>query len=455
MRHGALHCKPRFAAADFLTEAAGRGLFCTACGGFPAMPIIASNPRNPHSPVVFALFLGVTCLIASEFIPISLLTPMAASLGLSVGTAGQTVTAVGAAAALASLFVGALFPHADRRRLFLGYTLLLVLSNALIALSQSAPLLFAARALLGFAVGGFWSMSSAAAQRTVHPLKLPAAFALIYSGVSIATILALPGASWVESEFGWRAVFWAAAAASAAAFVWQLLTFPSMPAVQAAGLRTMGRLLRRGAVLSGLAATLTTYFGCHVVFTYLRAILEKSLAPSANAMSLILLVYALVNIAGTFAAARFFRRDLGRAFTVLYISGALAAGALYLCRGGEAILAPALIWGFLFGFVPVGWALWLVRALPKESEAAGGLTVAVTQLAIGLAASVGGRLMDAFGPEPLFFAAMAGELATLAAARRTMKCLTADEAREAASKPAEHSGSSPAPEQRTAFAAER
>lgn len=393
------------------------------------MPLIASNPKNPHSSVVIALFLGVTCLIAAEFIPISLLTPMAASLGISAGTAGQTVTAVGAAAALASLFVGALFPRADRRTLFLGYTAILVASNVLIALAESAPLLFAARSLLGFAVGGFWSMSSAAAQRVVHPLKLAAAFSLIYSGVSVATILALPGASAIEAAFGWRAVFWAAAAASALTLFWQLLTFPSMPAVQASGLRTMGRILKRGTVLWGLAATLATYFGYHVVFTYLRVILEESLAPAPGAMSLILLAYAVINIAGTFAAAKFFKLELGRAFTILYAAGAIAGAALLFTRGTSFVLGPAFAWGFLFGFVPVGWALWLVRALPKESEAAGGLTVAVTQLAVGLAASVGGRLTDAFGIEPLFYAAIAGELATLAAAHFCVKRLKADEAR--------------------------
>lgn len=57
--------------------------------------IIKSSPQNALSPVLITLCLGVTCLIASEFIPVSLLSIIAEDLEISKGTAGQTVTAVG------------------------------------------------------------------------------------------------------------------------------------------------------------------------------------------------------------------------------------------------------------------------------------------------------------------------------------------------------------------------
>lgn len=43
-----------------------------------------------HWPAVFSLFMGVTCLIAAEFMPVSLLTPMARDLAVTEGMAGQT-----------------------------------------------------------------------------------------------------------------------------------------------------------------------------------------------------------------------------------------------------------------------------------------------------------------------------------------------------------------------------
>ena len=55
---------------------------------------------NPRWSAVFSLFMGVMALIAAEFIPVSLLTPIARDLAVSEGMAGQTVTAVGVLAVL-------------------------------------------------------------------------------------------------------------------------------------------------------------------------------------------------------------------------------------------------------------------------------------------------------------------------------------------------------------------
>ena len=63
---------------------------------------------NPRWSAVFSLFMGVMALIAAEFIPVSLLTPIARDLAVSEGMAGQTVTAVGVLAVLTSLLLAPL-----------------------------------------------------------------------------------------------------------------------------------------------------------------------------------------------------------------------------------------------------------------------------------------------------------------------------------------------------------
>ena len=114
------------------------------------MPVIQSSPDKAFTPVILGLFTGVTALIASEFIPVSLLTPISEGLGITPGTAGQTVTAVGAAPFITSLLIAPLLPKTDRGRLLLLFTFLTALSNALIAWTDSVAVHFLARALLGF-----------------------------------------------------------------------------------------------------------------------------------------------------------------------------------------------------------------------------------------------------------------------------------------------------------------
>ncbi|SQI93384.1 transcription regulator OpdE [Klebsiella oxytoca] len=66
---------------------------------------------GPRGRAVYALALGVFGLIVAEFLPASLLTPMAASLGVSEGMAGQAVTAT----ALVALVTGAADHHRDAK----------------------------------------------------------------------------------------------------------------------------------------------------------------------------------------------------------------------------------------------------------------------------------------------------------------------------------------------------
>ena len=52
----------------------------------------AEANSRPNWSAVFAVAFCVACLITVEFLPVSLLTPMAQDLGISEGVAGQSVT---------------------------------------------------------------------------------------------------------------------------------------------------------------------------------------------------------------------------------------------------------------------------------------------------------------------------------------------------------------------------
>lgn len=178
-----------------------------------------------------------------------------------------------------------------------------------------------------------------------------------------------------------------------------------MPAVkpnQPAGFPAMKAPLRDRRVVFGLFATFASYAGYHTVFTYVRPVLEESAGLSPAGVSIALLVYALVNVAGTLIAGKLFERNFAPAFigtTVL----ALAAPILMWALSGHAAVIGALILSALvFGFIPVGWSVWMVRTVPGHTEVVGGLYVAVVQGSVGLAANAGGVLYDASGVEPLF-----------------------------------------------------
>src|SRR5437870_8437473 len=110
---------------------------------------------------VGSMALCVAMLIASEFMPVSLLTPIAADLRATEGMAGQSISISGLFAVVTSLFIATIAGRFDRRYVLMGLTGLMLFSLMLIAEAPNLVMLMVARALLGIVIGGFWSLATA------------------------------------------------------------------------------------------------------------------------------------------------------------------------------------------------------------------------------------------------------------------------------------------------------
>ncbi len=287
----------------------------------------AETTIAPAWAAVFSLTLGVFGLVTAEFLPASLLTPMAADLGISEGAAGQAVTATAAVALVASLLVSAATRRLDRRIVLLAFTLLLIVSNLLVAFAPDLASLIVGRVLLGAALGGFWAMSAALAMRLVPEALVPRALSIMFSGVSAATIFAAPVGSYVGDLLGWRAVFLIAAGLAVATLAFQLATLPKMPPAGTAGLRTLVEVLRRPRIGIGLFSALLVFAGHFAFFTYIRPFLETVTGVGISAVSGILLGFGVANFAGTLLAGPVLERSLRLALVSMpLLMGALGLG---------------------------------------------------------------------------------------------------------------------------------
>ncbi|MDN7604695.1 MFS transporter [Burkholderia gladioli] len=355
---------------------------------------------------VYALALGVFGLVTAEFLPASLLTPLAASLGITEGTAGQAVTVTAAVALVTSLLIAVLTRGIDRRRVLLAFSVLLVISNLLVASAGTFLAILLGRVLLGIALGGFWTMSAATAMRLVPAAMVPRALSIIFSGVAVATIAAAPLGSYFGHLIGWRNVFYAAAAIGALALAAQFATLPSMAPSGTTRLRTLLDVLRRPTVGIGMFAVTLVFSGHFAFFTYLRPFLEDVAGVGVNALSAILLGYGVANFLFTPVAGRALERGL-RPMMIAMPALMVVLGAALALFGKLTALDAVLValWGAAFGGVPVAWSTWVTRVVPDEAESAGGLIVAAIQLAISLGAAAGGVVFDTNGATGVFVAA--------------------------------------------------
>lgn len=378
-----------------------------------------TNDLSPIWSAVWAMSLCAMVLVASEFMPVSLLTPIAFDLHMSEGHAGQSISISGFFALITSLWLTSLIGHRDRRAVLLFFTVLMGISGIIVAFAPNALMLMVGRALLGVCIGGFWSMSAATIMRLVPKKSVPKAIAILNGGNALSTTIAAPLGSFLGGIIGWRGAFFCIVPLALISFMWLYKSVPSLPSQRLSKHRaTIGnvlKLLMQGNVALGMGSSMLFFMGQFALFTYLRPFLETTTGVNVEMLSLLLLTMGVSGLLGTFVIGVVLKTRL---FSVLIIIPFLMMLiAIALTFFGTSVVAMFLllsIWGFLGTAVPVGWWTWLAQTLPHEAEAGGGLMVAIIQLAITLGAALGGLLFDAYGYTSTFlFSAFILGLATI------------------------------------------
>ena len=358
----------------------------------------SGEPSSSAWVAVFSLAMGVFGLLTAEYLPASLLTPMAADLGVSEALAGQAVTVTAVVALFAGLLVPRLTRSIDRRLVLLSFTVLMILSNALVALSSSMGVLLVMRVLLGVALGGFWSMAAAVAMRLVPPQRVPRALSIIFSGIAVGTVVSVPLGSYLGGLLGWRSAFWAATAVGGLTFAFQWFTLPRMAPRKAAVPESVVGLLRRPGVAVGMLGCVLAHTGQYALFTYIRPTLESLGQMSADGLALILLGFGVANFVGTLLAGWLMERSLKVTLVIMpALVGVAALGMLLLPVGVGGLAILVALWGLAFGGVPVAWSSWVARAVPDQAESAGGMVVAAVQSSIAAGAALGGLVFGLGG----------------------------------------------------------
>jgi predicted MFS family arabinose efflux permease len=354
--------------------------------------------QQPKWMAVYAVSLGVAGLITAEFLPVSILSPIAKELNITEGTAGQTMSVTAFIAMFSSLFIGIVTRKIDRRWVVLAFSLLQVISSLLVAFAPNFFVLMLGRIFLGIAVGGFWALSISIAMRLVPEKFVPKALSIVYSAVSIATVISGPLASFLDGLIGWRYVFILVAVMGGISFIWQMVSLPSMPPTTPSRLGSFVDLLKIKKVRTGLLANMFSFVGYAIFFTYLRPFLENVTHLSGNSISAVLLVYGVANLMGAIAAKYFLDRSILLTLTLSPIVMALST-LFMIFLGADFAFAVVFIavFAFAFGSIQVGWPTWLTKAAGNESESAGSLLVAFTQIALTVGAGAGGLIYDNMG----------------------------------------------------------
>lgn len=345
---------------------------------------------------VIAVAVSAFAFVTAEFLPVGLLPQIARDLRVSTGVAGLMVTVPGIVAAIfaPALLVGA--GRTNRRYVFLLLTTLLLVANLVSAVSTSLPVMLIGRALLGAALGGFWTLAIAAAPRLVQESDAAKATAIILTGVTCATVVGVPLGTFIASFASWRMSFAATASLVAMALLAQAFLVPSLPSASALRIADFRVLLRRPHTrLSTLMVALV--FGAHFsTYTYVAPLLGRDFPISA--ITLLLLGFGLIGFLSNAFMATKVSGHLTKsvAAMVLLLLGAISSMVVFEhSRIGET--AGMLLWGIAFGALPLCFSVWIQRGTADLPEAGSAMFVSIIQIAIAVGSAVGGSIVDRAG----------------------------------------------------------
>ncbi|GAA4083463.1 Cmx/CmrA family chloramphenicol efflux MFS transporter [Actinomadura miaoliensis] len=301
---------------------------------------------------VYVLGLAIFAQGTSELMLAGLLPGMAADLGVSVPQAGLLISAFAAGMLVGAPLLAVLTLRWPRRATLLAFLAIFALTHVAGALAPGYWTLLATRALGAFVYAGFWAVASVTAVGLVAENARGKAMSVVAGGLTVATIVGLPGGTLIGQNLGWRAAFWAVAALSALAMAGVLATLPGgrpdPDAVPRLGeeLRAMAnpRLwLAYGTTALSTGALLVT-------FSYLGAMLTDTTGLAERWVPAVLVLYGVGSFLGIAVGGRTSDRH---PFGTLYtgVSGAVVvSAALALSLGTPALAVPLVFLLGAFGF---------------------------------------------------------------------------------------------------------
>jgi DHA1 family inner membrane transport protein len=349
---------------------------------------------------LYALTVGAFGIGVTEFAIMGLLLQVAADLGVSVPTAGLLMTGY----ALGVFFGAPILTIATRRlprkTTLLALMAIFTIGNIAAAVAPTYGLLMAARIVTALAHGTFFGVGSLVAVGLVPPQRKASAIAVMFTGLTLATLLGVPFGSWLGLAFGWRSTFWAVAAVGVVAFTVLTLLVPrAQDTAEPPPLREEFAVLARPQVQIGLLMTVLGFGGVFAVFTYIQPILTELASYSKAAVSPILLVFGAGLVGGNLVGGRWADKALGPA-----LLGSLTLLSLVLAAAGLAFhdRIGAVIVAFLLGAAAFATVAPLQMRVLQQAGGAGqglasSLNIAAFNLGNAFGAWLGGAVI-AHGP---------------------------------------------------------
>lgn len=253
--------------------------------------------------VLFALAMGGFAIGTTEFAAMSLLPYFAATFGITEPTAGHAISAYAAGVVVGAPVIAVLAAKWPRRALLLVLMACFAVANVLTAFSPTYGAMVAFRFLSGLPHGAYFGVAMLVAASLVPVNARAQAASRVLIGLTIATIIGVPAATWLGQALGWRVGFGVVGVLASLTVLLVWLFVPAdKPVVGASMLRELGAL-RRPQVWLTLAIGAIGFGGMFAVYSYLASTLMEVTHVEPYIVPIVLVFFGLGMTIGTYVCA--------------------------------------------------------------------------------------------------------------------------------------------------------
>jgi DHA1 family inner membrane transport protein len=272
-------------------------------------PVSTAKPRTPIA--LYALTAGAFGIGTTEFVIMGLLLQVAADLHVTLAAAGLLITGYALGVFVGAPLLTAATSRLPRKTALVALMMIFTVGNLVSALAPSYTVLMIARVITSLAHGTFFGVGAVVATGLVAEDRKASAISIMFTGLTVATLLGVPAGAWLGHAYGWRAAFWAVTVIGVVATAIIALLVPAdrsdaAPVNFFEELRGIAKLQ----VLLGLLMTVLGFAGVFTVFTYIQAILTTVTGFADSAVSPILLVFGGGLVIGNLLGGRLADRRL-------------------------------------------------------------------------------------------------------------------------------------------------
>ena len=356
-----------------------------------------SSPVRPRTPLaLYALTAGAFGIGTTEFVIMGLLLQVSADLHVGIAAAGLLISGYAL-----GVFVGAPLLTAATSRLphktaLIALMIIFTLGNLASALAPNYAVLMLARVLTSLAHGTFFGVGAVVATGLVTEDRKASAISIMFTGLTVATLLGLPAGAWLGLHFGWRATFWAVSAIGVLATAIIATLVPDdrdahAPMNFAAELKG----IVHPQVLLGLLITVLGFAGVFALFTYIQPILTRVTGFADSALSPILMVFGGGMVIGNLLGGRLADKRLEATLLGSLAALAIVLGAMtFALHSKPAMIAFAAVFGIVAFATVAPLQLRVLQKATGGGVLASSFNIAAFNLGNAIGAWLGGAVIS-------------------------------------------------------------